>query len=54
MELAAAAGIGCEVGDYTLPQLYNAEESFVPARWAASPRSCPSTAAPSAMAPPAR
>ena len=29
LELAAAAGIGCEVGDYTLPQLYNAEESFV-------------------------
>jgi branched-chain amino acid aminotransferase len=29
LELAAAAGIGCEVGDYTLPQLYNAGESFV-------------------------
>jgi len=29
LELAASAGIGCEVGDYTLPQLYNAEESFV-------------------------
>jgi len=29
LELAAAAGIGCEAGDYTLPQLYNAEESFV-------------------------
>ena len=29
LELAAAAGIGCEVGDYTLPQLYNAEEAFV-------------------------
>ena len=26
LELAAAAGIGCEAGDYTLPQLYNAEE----------------------------
>src|SRR5213082_3638731 len=24
LELAAATGIGCEVGDYTLPQLYNA------------------------------
>src|SRR5215470_10169380 len=29
LELAAAAGIGCEVGDYTLPQLYTAEEAFV-------------------------
>src|SRR5437867_4135579 len=29
LELAASAGIGCETGDYTLPQLYNAEEAFV-------------------------
>ena len=29
LELAAAAGIGCESGDYTLPQLYTAEEAFV-------------------------
>jgi len=29
LELAASAGIGCEVGDYTLPQLYNADEAFV-------------------------
>src|SRR5881227_915415 len=29
LELAASAGIGCEVGDYTLTRLYNAEESFV-------------------------
>ena len=29
LELAAAAGIGCETGDYTLPQLYVAEEAFV-------------------------
>src|SRR5881394_3773352 len=29
LELAAAAGIGCEAGDYTLPQLYNADEAFV-------------------------
>ncbi len=29
LELAAAAGIACETGDYTLPQLYNAEEAFV-------------------------
>ena len=29
LELSASAGVGCEVGDYTLPQLYNAEEAFV-------------------------
>ena len=29
LELAASAGIGCDTGDYTLPQLYNAEEAFV-------------------------
>ncbi len=29
LELAAAAGIACETGDYTLPQLYVAEEAFV-------------------------
>ena len=29
LELAAAAGISCETGDYTLPQLYVAEEAFV-------------------------
>ena len=29
LELAASAGIGCETGDYTLPQLYTAEEVFV-------------------------
>ena len=29
LELAASAGIGCQVGDYTLPQLYTAEEAFV-------------------------
>ena len=29
LELAAAAGIGCETGDYTLPQLYTAGEAFV-------------------------
>src|SRR5579859_3293697 len=27
--LAASAGIGCAVGDYTLPQLYVADEAFV-------------------------
>src|SRR5438874_2710636 len=27
--LADSAGIGCEVGDYTLTQLYNADEAFV-------------------------
>jgi len=29
LELAAAAGIACQIGDYTLPQLYTAEEAFV-------------------------
>jgi branched-chain amino acid aminotransferase len=29
LELAASAGIGCETGDYTLPQLYTAAEAFV-------------------------
>ena len=29
LELAASAGITCAVGDYTLPQLYTAEEAFV-------------------------
>jgi branched-chain amino acid aminotransferase len=29
LELAATAGIPCEVGDYTLPQLYTADEAFV-------------------------
>ncbi len=29
LDLAAAAGIGCQAGDYTLPQLYTAEEAFV-------------------------
>jgi branched-chain amino acid aminotransferase len=29
LRLAAAAGIGVSVGDYTLPQLYNAAEVFV-------------------------
>jgi branched-chain amino acid aminotransferase len=29
LELAASAGIGCETGDYTLPQLYTAAEVFV-------------------------
>ena len=29
LELAASAGIGCAVGDYTLPQLYTADEAFV-------------------------
>ena len=29
LELAASAGITCQPGDYTLPQLYNAEEAFV-------------------------
>jgi branched-chain amino acid aminotransferase len=28
-ELAASAGIACETGDYTLPQLYTATEAFV-------------------------
>jgi branched-chain amino acid aminotransferase len=29
LRLAGAAGIGCEEGDYTLPQLYTADEVFV-------------------------
>jgi branched-chain amino acid aminotransferase len=29
LELAAAAGIACRTGDYTLPQLYAADEAFV-------------------------
>ncbi|MDQ2814337.1 MAG: aminotransferase class IV [Actinomycetota bacterium] len=29
LELAAAAGITCQPGDYTLPQLYTATEAFV-------------------------
>jgi len=29
LELAASAGIACATGDYTLPQLYTAEEAFV-------------------------
>jgi branched-chain amino acid aminotransferase len=29
LDLAAAAGIACETGDYTLPQLYTADEAFV-------------------------
>ena len=29
LELAAGAGITCRTGDYTLPQLYTAEEAFV-------------------------
>ena len=29
LELAASAGIACQPGDYTLPQLYTAEEAFV-------------------------
>jgi branched-chain amino acid aminotransferase len=29
LELAASAGIATEQGDYTLPQLYNADEAFV-------------------------
>jgi branched-chain amino acid aminotransferase len=29
LELAASAGIGCQAGDYTLPQLYTASEAFV-------------------------
>jgi branched-chain amino acid aminotransferase len=29
LELAAAAGLACQVGDYTLPQLYVADEAFV-------------------------
>ncbi len=29
LELAASAGLRCQTGDYTLPQLYTAEEAFV-------------------------
>ncbi len=29
LDLAAAAGLVCAVGDYTLPQLYTADEAFV-------------------------
>ena len=29
LELAASAGLACQAGDYTLPQLYTAEEAFV-------------------------
>jgi branched-chain amino acid aminotransferase len=29
LRLARSAGIGCEEGDYTLPQLYTADEAFV-------------------------
>jgi branched-chain amino acid aminotransferase len=29
LELAAQAGLATEIGDYTLPQLYNADEAFV-------------------------
>jgi branched-chain amino acid aminotransferase len=29
LDLAAAAGIACQTGDYTLPQLYTAGEAFV-------------------------
>jgi branched-chain amino acid aminotransferase len=29
LELAASAGIGCQTGDYTLPELYTADEAFV-------------------------
>ena len=29
LELAASHGIACQTGDYTLPQLYTAEEGFV-------------------------
>jgi branched-chain amino acid aminotransferase len=29
LDLAATAGIRCETGDYTLPQLYTADEAFV-------------------------
>jgi branched-chain amino acid aminotransferase len=29
LDLAAAAGITCRTGDYTLPELYTAEEAFV-------------------------
>jgi branched-chain amino acid aminotransferase len=29
LELAASAGLACRVGDFTLPQLYTADEAFV-------------------------
>ena len=29
LELAASAGIACQTGDYTLPELYTADEAFV-------------------------
>jgi branched-chain amino acid aminotransferase len=29
LELAASAGLACQTGDYTLPQLYTADEAFV-------------------------
>ena len=29
LELAVAAGLACQTGDYTLPQLYTADEAFV-------------------------
>ena len=29
LELAASAGLACRTGDYTLPQLYTADEAFV-------------------------
>jgi branched-chain amino acid aminotransferase len=29
LELAAVAGLACQIGDYTLPQLYVADEAFV-------------------------
>ena len=29
LELAAAAGLACQTGDYTLPQLYTADEAFL-------------------------
>jgi branched-chain amino acid aminotransferase len=29
LELAASAGLACRIGDFTLPQLYTAEEAFV-------------------------
>jgi branched-chain amino acid aminotransferase len=29
LELAATAGVPCDTGDYTLPQLYTADEAFV-------------------------
>jgi branched-chain amino acid aminotransferase len=29
LDLAASAGLDCVTGDYTLPQLYTADEAFV-------------------------